>query len=47
MNKILVEMGALLVILGIPTSHRVGLDRILHMRRGAAATAELATEEAR
>ncbi len=46
-NKVLVEMGALLVILGIPTSHRVGLDRLLRLKRGATATPELATEEAR
>jgi len=28
-NKILIELAALLVILGFPTAHRVGLDRLL------------------
>ena len=27
-NKVLIELAALLVILGFPTSHRIGLDRI-------------------
>jgi thiosulfate dehydrogenase [quinone] large subunit len=28
-NKVLVELGALLVLLALPTGHRVGLDRLL------------------
>ena len=44
-NKILIELAALLVILGLPTSHRIGLDRILFLRRSAAQPAELATED--
>lgn len=32
-NKILVELAALLVILGFPTAHRIGLDRLL-FRKG-------------
>jgi len=34
-NKILVELAALLVILGFPTTHRVGLDRLLLRKRPA------------
>jgi thiosulfate dehydrogenase [quinone] large subunit len=37
-NKILVELAALLVILGFPTTHRVGLDRLLLRRRQANST---------
>ena len=44
-NKILIEIAALLVILGLPTSHRIGLDRLIHLKRGAARPADLATEE--
>jgi thiosulfate dehydrogenase [quinone] large subunit len=33
-NKIVVEVGALLVILALPTSHRIGLDRLIHLKRG-------------
>jgi thiosulfate dehydrogenase [quinone] large subunit len=36
-NKILVELAALLVILGYPTAHRIGLDRLLLKRRAAEA----------
>jgi thiosulfate dehydrogenase [quinone] large subunit len=32
-NKILVEMFALLVVVGFPTSHIIGLDRIIHWKR--------------
>lgn len=32
-NKIVVEIFALLVIVGFPTSHIVGLDRIIHWKR--------------
>jgi thiosulfate dehydrogenase [quinone] large subunit len=35
-NKILVELAALLVILGFPTSHQVGLDRLLGRRKNRA-----------
>jgi thiosulfate dehydrogenase [quinone] large subunit len=34
-NKILVELAALLVILGFPTAHRIGLDRLLFRKRYA------------
>ena len=34
-NKILVEFGAMLVIIAFPTSHRVGLDRLIHQTRKA------------
>jgi len=46
-NKILIEMAALLVILGLPTSHRIGLDRLINLKRRAKQPAELATEEGR
>lgn len=36
-NKILVELAALLVLLGYPTAHRVGLDRLLFRKRYAEA----------
>ena len=36
-NKILIELAALLVILGFPTAHRVGLDRLLFRSRYAKA----------
>jgi thiosulfate dehydrogenase [quinone] large subunit len=45
-NKILVEIGALFVILGLPTSHRIGLDRLIHLKRGTGASA-MAMEDAR
>lgn len=32
-NKILIELTALLVIFGFPTSHRVGLDRLIRRKR--------------
>jgi len=32
-NKVLVEMFALLVIVGFPTAHLMGLDRIIHWKR--------------
>jgi thiosulfate dehydrogenase [quinone] large subunit len=32
-NKILVELAALLVIVGFPTAHRIGLDRLLFRKR--------------
>ena len=32
-NKLLIELAALLVVLGFPTAHRVGLDRLLRKRR--------------
>lgn len=44
-NKILIEMGALLVILGLPTSHRIGLDRLIYLKRRTAQPADLAMEE--
>ena len=34
-NKVLVEMAALMVVLALPTSHRIGLDRILSKPRTA------------
>lgn len=34
-NKILIELAALLVILGFPTAHRIGLDRLLFRKRYA------------
>jgi len=34
-NKILIELAALLVILGYPTAHRIGLDRLLFRKRYA------------
>ncbi len=46
-NKVLVEMGAVLVILGFPTAHQIGLDRIWHTKRRAEASAHFATEVAR
>lgn len=46
-NKNLIEIGALLVILGFPTSHQVGLDRLLARNRAArSAEPSLATEAA-
>ena len=36
-NKVLIELAALLVILGFPTAHRIGLDRILFRNRRAEA----------
>jgi thiosulfate dehydrogenase [quinone] large subunit len=42
-NKILVELAALLVILGFPTTHRVGLDRLLLRRRHAGSARARAT----
>ncbi|MEJ2204194.1 MAG: DoxX family membrane protein [Gemmatimonadota bacterium] len=45
-NKILIEMGVLLVLFGFPTSHQVGLDRLLATGRGdLQLTTNLATEE--
>jgi thiosulfate dehydrogenase [quinone] large subunit len=47
-NKVLIELGALLVIVGFPTSHRVGLDRLIVKRRAARTPAGiLAKEEGR
>jgi thiosulfate dehydrogenase [quinone] large subunit len=46
-NKVLVEIGALLVIFTLPTSHRIGLDRLIRMKRRAPLPADLATEEGR
>ncbi|TFH64402.1 MAG: DoxX family membrane protein [Gemmatimonadales bacterium] len=34
-NKLLIELAALLVILGYPTAHRIGLDRLLFRKRYA------------
>lgn len=34
-NKILIELAALLVILGYPTAHRIGLDRLLVRKTNA------------
>ena len=34
-NKILIELAALLVILAYPTAHRIGLDRLLVRKRHA------------
>jgi len=34
-NKVLIELAALLVILGYPTAHRIGLDRLLFRKRYA------------
>lgn len=48
-NKLLVELAALLVLLGFPTSHIIGLDRIFYVKRkagapgGAPTTAEAAS----
>jgi thiosulfate dehydrogenase [quinone] large subunit len=36
-NKILIELAALLVILGFPTARRVGLDRLIYRNRNAKA----------
>ena len=36
-NKILVELAALLVIMVFPTAHRIGLDRLLFKKRHEAA----------
>lgn len=38
-NKILVELAALLVIFAFPTSRQVGLDRLIFRRRGAQSVA--------
>ena len=46
-NKIIVEIAALLVIMALPTSHRIGLDRLIHLKRGAAQPAALPTEDGR
>lgn len=34
-NKILVELGAMLVVIGFPTAHQVGLDRLIYRKRHA------------
>ena len=34
-NKVLIELAALLVILGYPTAHRIGLDRLLFRKHYA------------
>ena len=34
-NKILVELGAILVVIGFPTAHQVGLDRLIYQTRNA------------
>ena len=34
-NKILIELAALLVIVGFPTAHRIGLDRYFFSKRSA------------
>ena len=34
-NKILVELGAMLVVIGFPTAHQVGLDRLIYQTRNA------------
>ena len=34
-NKILVELGAMLVVIGFPTAHQVGLDRLIYRKRYA------------
>jgi thiosulfate dehydrogenase [quinone] large subunit len=34
-NKILVELAALLVVMAFPTAHRIGLDRLLFRNRSA------------
>jgi len=36
-NKILVELAAMLVIMVFPTAHRIGLDRLLFKKRNEAA----------
>ena len=47
-NKILIEVAALLVILGLPTSHQIGLDRLAALRkRPAAPDPVLAMEDGR
>lgn len=47
-NNILIEVAALLVILGLPTSHQVGLDRLLLLRRQQALPSpDLAMEDGR
>ena len=44
-NKLLIELAALLVILGFPTSGRVGLQRLLNKRKNAGkAPSSLAAE---
>jgi thiosulfate dehydrogenase (quinone) large subunit len=47
-NKLLIELAALLVVVGFPTAHRIGLDRLLAWKKYHAGTAEtgLATGEA-
>ena len=45
-NKLLVELAALLVILGFPTAHRIGIDRLIYQGRTEASAGALpATEE--
>jgi thiosulfate dehydrogenase (quinone) large subunit len=46
-NKLLIELAALLVVLGFPTAHRIGLDRLLAWKKHHARKAEpsLATGE--
>ena len=34
-NKVLVELAALLVVIAFPTAHRIGLDRLLVRKRSA------------
>lgn len=34
-NKVLVELAALLVVMAFPTAHRIGLDRLLFRNRSA------------
>ena len=47
-NKILIEVAALLVILGLPTSHQIGLDRLVALRkRPTAPDPVLAMEDGR
>jgi thiosulfate dehydrogenase (quinone) large subunit len=47
-NKLLIELAALLVVLGFPTAHRIGLDRLLAWKKHHAGTARagLASGEA-
>lgn len=47
-NKVLIEMAALLVVFTLPTSRRVGLDRLIAMRRPAASPrTDFAVEDGR
>jgi len=41
-NKLLIELAALLVVLGFPTAHRIGLDRLLVWKKHHAGNAALA-----